>query len=137
MWVSDDAGFLRRLDSNGAVLQSVTVGSTSDGILLFDGTNLWAPDGPSDSIRIVRASTGALVATLTGNGLDSPYTAAFDGQRILVVNSGADRVSLFKAADLSPLGFFSTGAGTAPSAVCSDGFNFWIALSATNQLARF
>lgn len=45
------------------------------------------------------------LCTLTDNGLGSPANVAFDGEHILVVNT-PNRVSLFKAADLTPLGFF-------------------------------
>jgi hypothetical protein len=44
-------------------------------------------------------------------------------------------VSLWKAADLTPIGSFSTS--TEPFGACSDGINFWIILNITNQLARF
>ena len=63
--------------------------------------------------------------------------AAFDGQRVLVTDNNVGRVSLWKAADLAPLGFFSVGAGTSPFGACSDGIDFWIVLSFTNKLARF
>ena len=62
--------------------------------------------------------------------------AAFDGQRILVTN-GVSTVSLWKAADFTPLGSVSTGPGTSPFGACSDGVNFWITLRNTGQLARF
>ena len=85
----------------------------------------------------MRASNGAVLATLTGNGLDNPSEAAFDGQRVLVTNSSGDSVSLWKAADLTPLGVSSAGAGAAPVGACSDGVNFWITLNGPGQLARF
>jgi hypothetical protein len=78
-----------------------------------------------------------VLATLTGNGLEQPITAAFDGERILVTNRFANRISLWKAADLTPLGFVSTGNGTQPTGAGSDGLNFWITLQGTNKLARF
>ena len=89
-------------------------------------------------MNVVRASTGTLIATLTGNGLNTSLAAAFDGERILVtdVDSGTGRLSIWRAADLTPLGFVLTGPGTLPNGVCSDGLNFWITLS-TGQLARF
>jgi hypothetical protein len=77
-----------------------------------------------------------VLATLTGNGLASPQSAAFDGQRVLVTNLG-NSVSLWKAADLTTIGTFSTGPGTAPWNACSDGVHFWITLATANQLARF
>jgi DNA-binding beta-propeller fold protein YncE len=59
------------------------------------------------------------------------------GDRILVTNRFANRISLWKAADLTPLGFVSTGNGTQPTGAGSDGLNFWITLQGTNKLARF
>ena len=72
IWVTDsNAGTLLKLDASGATLQTVTL---SAGALapVFDGTNIWVPLGTSDAVSVVRASTGAILATLTGNGLSSP-----------------------------------------------------------------
>jgi len=137
VWVTDNtAGTLLKLDGSGAILQTVSVG-TFPRIPIFDGTNIWAPNGGSASFSVVRASSGAVLATLTGNGLNAPSTAAFDGQRILVTNQIGNSVSLWKAADLTTLGSFATGVSTFPFGACSDGVNFWIALNGTNKLARF
>src|SRR5262249_20511707 len=137
IWVTDEsAGTLLKLDGAGAILQTVTVG-TSPRHPVFDGTNIWVPNIPFGSISVVRASNGTVVATLTGNGLDGPATAAFDGQRVLVTNEPGGTVSLWKAADLTALGSFGTGASTTPYGACSDGVNFWITLNTSSQLARF
>jgi hypothetical protein len=139
IWVTDQVGppgTLLKLNSSGGILQTVTVGANPFHPV-FDGTNIWVPNSGSQSVSVVRASTGTVLQTLTGNGLDTPYAVAFDGQRILVTNSGNDSVSLFKAADLSAIGNFSTGAATIPHGVCSDGVNFWIALYGSSKLARF
>jgi hypothetical protein len=137
IWVTDfAANTLLKLDASVAILQTVQVG-TSPEFPAFDGTNIWVPNNIGNSVTVVRASTGAVVATLTGNGLNGPRQAAFDGQRILVTNHADNSVSLWKAADLTPIGAFSTGASTGPSGACSDGTYFWITLSSTNQLARF
>jgi hypothetical protein len=82
-------------------------------------------------------ATPFVLATLTGNGLNAPVTAAFDGERILVTNNGGNTVSMWKAADLTPLGSFPTGAGSSPFGACSDGLNFWITLRFADKLARF
>src|SRR5262249_46775319 len=103
----------------------------------FDGTNLWVPNLNSNTVSVVRAASGSVLATLTGNGLNAPAVAAFDGQRVLVTNVLGDSVSLWKAADLTTLGSFPTGVGTHPGGACSDGINFWIILTNVNQLARF
>jgi hypothetical protein len=137
VWVTDYvAGTLLKLDGAGAILQTVTVGGDPS-FPIFDGTNIWVPNYVSDSVSVVRASTGAVMATLTGNGLNRPSVAAFDGQRILVTNFSGNSVSLWKAADLTPLGSFSTGPPAGPLGACSDGIRFWITFSATNKLARF
>ena len=135
VWVTDfNAGTLLKLDSAGAILQTVTTG-TSPLFPAFDGSNIWVPNGGSATVTVVRASTGAVLQTLSGNGLVQPLEAAFDGQRILVTNNNGNTVSLFKAADLSSAGFLLIG-GT-PTGVCSDGVSFWIALQSGGAIARF
>jgi hypothetical protein len=137
VWVADSAaGKLFRLDPAGAILQTVTAG-TEPRFPIFDGANVWVPNRASGSVTVVRASSGAVLATLTGNGLGSPNAAAFDGSRVLVVGQTGDTFSLWKAADLSPIGFFLAAPGSGPLAACSDGISFWIALHSSNQLARF
>jgi hypothetical protein len=131
VWVADSTGF-KKLDSEGAVLQTISMGNA--GFPVFDGANIWVPD--NDAVQVIRASTGATVATLIGNGLTVGEAAAFDGQRILVTNRDGESVSLWKAADLTPLGAVATGLGSTPRNACSDGINFWIALDA-GSLVRF
>lgn len=138
IWVVDrgpSPGRLYKLDSNGAILQTVPTG-LRPGFPVFDGTNIWVPN-EDDSMTVVRASTGAMLATLTGNGLNIPRSAAFDGERILVTNHNGGSVSLWKATDLSPLGSVSSGSTTFPFGACSDGLNFWITLEKAGKLARF
>jgi hypothetical protein len=136
VWVAAySQGALLRLDSAGAILQTVTVDPRPEHPI-FDGTNIWAPCQNGDSVAVVRASSGALLRILTGNGLGAPLAAAFDGERVLVTNFSGS-VSLWKAADLSPLGSVSAGIGSNPLGACSDGLHFWVALGATSRLARF
>ena len=130
------AGSLFKLDSTGVIIQTVTVGTSPD-FPGFDGTNIWVPNTFSDTVTVIRALTGTVLTTLTGNGLNGPIAAAFDGERVLVTNFGGSSVSLWKASDLSPLGSVSTGSATGPRGACSDGLNFWITLATTGKLARF
>jgi DNA-binding beta-propeller fold protein YncE len=145
IWTTDQtADTLLKLNSDGSIAQTINVGDVP-GLPVFDGTNIWVPNGTSNSVSIVRAkdavgnplASAFVLATLTGNGLNNPLTAAFDGERILVTNQGGTSVSLWKAADLTPLGSFPTGIGTVPFGACSDGLNFWITLFNTGKLARF
>src|SRR5262249_11006624 len=98
VWVADRFGNgLRKVDSGGAILQTVSLAAPVwPG---YDGANLWVPGYPT-SLHVVRASTGAVLQTLTGNGLAGATQAVFDGQRILVTNQSLTTVSLWKAADL-------------------------------------
>ncbi len=136
IWVTNTTGALLKVDSTGAVLQTVPVGSGAS-FPAFDGANIWVPNYQANSVSVVRASSGAVLQTLIGNGLSNPRAVAFDGQRVLVTNRFAGSVSLWKAADLTPIGSFPTGAGTSPYGACSDGVNFWITLQTENKLARF
>jgi DNA-binding beta-propeller fold protein YncE len=137
IWVTDPGdSMLKKLNSSGNIVQAVAVG-TGSSEPVFDGSNIWVPNPFDNSITVVRARDGVVLATLTGNGLNFPAQAAFDGERILVTNDTGNSVSLWKAADLTPMGSFPTGPGTGPHGACSDGVNFWVALSNTNQLARF
>ena len=139
VWVvSQGDGTLLKLSSAGAVLQTVTVG-TNPKYPAFDGTNLWVPNFSDASVSVVRASTGAVLATLTGVGLSGAQTAAFDGQRILITGYIGNTISIWKAADLTQVAGFPTGGGTNPYGVASDGINFWVSLSAAavSKLVRF
>jgi len=138
MWAV--AGNALRLDASGNVIQTVVLGS-NDTFGTFDGANLWLAGAVPEEVDVVRASTGAVLATLTGNGLNVPRGVAFDGERILVTNYQGNSVSLWRAADLTPLGSYATGDSSQPFGVCSDGINFWVALSGVGlgpgRLARF
>ena len=139
VWATDNGANVEKvlkLSSTGAILQGVTVG-TGPGHPAYDGSNIWVPSLLVSSVTVVRASSGAILATLTGNGLIWPMEAAFDGQRILVTDIQNGNLGLWKAADLTPLGYFSMGAGTQPNRACSDGVNFWITLFVSNKLVRF
>ena len=136
VWMTDRAGGrLLRFDSTGAVLQTVTVGAKPY-YPVYDGANIWVPNYTSGTISIVRASTGAVLETLSVFG-GKPQAAAYDGERVLVTSGLNNSVSVWRAADLALLGFSSTGPDTYPFGVCSDGLNFWITLYLGNQLARF
>jgi DNA-binding beta-propeller fold protein YncE len=145
IWVTDhNVNTLLKLNADGSIAQAIMMG-IGPMYPISDGTNIWVSNTGSTSVTVVRVKDTAgnplasafVLATLTGNGLEDPCAVAFDGERILVANFGNDSISLWKAADLTPLGSFSTGNITAPYGACSDGLNFWITLNITNKLARF
>jgi outer membrane protein assembly factor BamB len=135
IWVTGNNS-LKKLNFVGTAIQTVPVG-TQPFLPAFDGTNIWVPARISHEVYVVRAATGEVVATLSGNGLNGPIAAAFDGERILVTNQFGHSVSLWKATDLTPLGNRFIGADTEPLGVCSDGQYFWITLRSAYQLVRF
>jgi hypothetical protein len=141
IWVTDlgAGGVLFKLDAAGAILQTVTVGRTP-AFPAFDGTNIWVPNNASNSVTVVQASTGNVVATIAAdanNLLDQPNAVAFDGERMLVTNFAGNTVSVFKAADLSFIANVSTGAVSEPFFGCSDGINFWVTVIGDGALSRF
>jgi len=136
VWITDAGDSkLKKLDGAGNILQSVTTG-TGPSFPAFDGTNIWVPNQSSNSVTVVRASTMAVVATLTGNGLSQPTSAAFDGQRILITNQ-AGGLSVFQATTLSPIGNPVTTGLVAPVGACSDGTSFWVSFAGSSAVGRF
>src|SRR6185295_3236126 len=76
VWITDQSGRLFKLDDNGAILQTITLNGPAVHPV-YDGANIWTPLFSTQIVSVVRASTGAVLATLTGNGLNGPVTAAF------------------------------------------------------------
>jgi hypothetical protein len=145
IWVTDigDAT-LKKLNPDGTVAMTVTLpnGPANPTFPAFDGTNIWVP--ASNKVYVVRASgslSGMVLATLTGNGLSAARQAAFDGERVMVTSGGTKTVCLWRASDLTPLGFVNTFESI-PIGVCSDGLSFWITfqeqfLNRPDGLGRF
>jgi hypothetical protein len=136
LWVTDGGDrSLKRVDTTtGAVLQTIALSGFVN-YPVFDGTNLWIPSG--DRVSVVRAvggptgtvPLGTVLATLTGNGLNGAFQAAFDGERICVTNASAGSVSLWKATDLSPITSVDVvSSNYNPLGVCSDGVTFFVGL---------
>ena len=137
VWVTDQTlKHLVKLDGAGTVLQTITVG-TFPFFPVYDGGNIWVPNSGSNSVTVVRASSGAVLETLTGNGLNNPVGGAFDGERVLITNSAGPSVSLWKAAGLTALGSLAAPAGSGPQGACSDGTHFWVADFVAGRLVRY
>jgi hypothetical protein len=144
IWVSDaGACAVLRLDSSGAVVQTVSFGSSACAVYapVFDGSNLLVPTG--DALQVVHANDGTLAATI-------PITTgaarvAFDGERILVESDGGGQnaprgLTLLRAADFATLrteGFIPIG-GPEVGGIASDGVNFWVTFRNNDwMLARY
>lgn len=145
IWVTDRGdNRLKKVNKvNGAVLQSIPVG-TDPGNPVFDGMNIWVPNTGSDNITVVRVKDAAgnplssafVLKTLTAPFMLAPFTAAFDGERVLVACQ-SQGIFLFKAADLSRITGISTAPNSVPYGACSDGVNFFVTLNGANKLVRF
>lgn len=145
IWVTDQGdNRIKKVNKfDGTVIQSIPVG-TNPGHPVFDGTNIWVPNTGSDNITVVRAkdtsgnalSSAFVLKTVTAPGLLGPFTAAFDGERVLVTCT-LNTVVLFKATDLSFVTAVSTGPDTSPFGVCSDGLNFFVTYNTANKIVRF
>jgi hypothetical protein len=94
IWMTDsDAHTLLKLNLDDSIAQTINMGNQPLN-LVFDSTNIWVPNINSNSVTVVRVkdtqgnplANAFVLATLTGNGLNFPSTAAFDGERILVTN---------------------------------------------------
>jgi hypothetical protein len=144
VWVTDfGADSLLKLDTNGAIIQTVNVYG-GPGIPAFDGSNIWVPD-LGGALDVVRVSDGTVLTTIFLGG-NIPFLAAFDGQRVLVARRRFQfiypgSVSLYRASDFAFLGVWATvrpnGVYFAdPLGICSDGINFWVTLD-TGEIARF
>jgi hypothetical protein len=138
MWVTDfGAGTLLPVAADGSIGTPVTVGAGPEQPA-FDGENIWVPNSLDNSITVVQASSGKVVATIASDGfnnLSGPEQASFDGERILVTNHTGNSMTLFKAADLSFIA--NIGLTGAPYGVCSDGSHFWVIFSSTHFVYPF
>jgi hypothetical protein len=136
IWVTDEGdGTIKKLNFSGAIIQTVSTG-IDPFYPVFDGTNIWVPNFTPDTVTVVRASSGAVLATLSSNGLDGPYQGAFDGERVLFANVNGLALPMWKASDLSVIAN-PFGAPGQKSGVCSDGVNFWAAIFDQNLLLRY
>jgi YVTN family beta-propeller protein len=140
IWVTDSGDdTLKKLDDDGRILQTINVGN-GPRYPVYDGTNIWVPNQDSNTITVVRASTGqvlATISTIAPAGLLNPQSAAFDGEKIIVVgNSGA--AAFYKATDLTLITTRNaTINGQPPFGTCSDGTRFFFTVPQADKLLRF
>lgn len=93
------------------------------------------PNQTANSITVVRASTGVVLATI--QTINQPMSAAFDGERILVVGNDP-MAKIYKAADLTLITTrFSALNGDPPFGSCSDGLKFFYTIPGQHGLAAF
>lgn len=139
VWLVAGDSTVRRINPSTFVSSDVELGVAFSSTIRpgFDGENLWVPDPDTNQVFIVRPSSQAVIATLTGNGLNGPIAVAFDGLHMLVANKSGNSVSVFQASDLTPLGSVALSSGTSPSQAASDGVNFFVIGSGNGQLWKF
>lgn len=135
IWVTDiGASAVFRLDAAGAITQTIAT-PDNPGKPVYDGVNIWVPT--SAGIVVIRAATGEVVATLLEGDAQTSGSAAFDGSRVLLLDSR--HATLWDAQSLTLIRSFETGY-TSGLGVASDGVNFWLSLDSSGVdavLARF
>jgi YVTN family beta-propeller protein len=135
IWVTDGGnGNLLKLDPFGFVIQTVALGGDV-AFPVFDGTNIWAPDPSTGKVYVVRASTGALLATPQLNGAHNFIAAAFDGERVAVTDT-TGYIYLWNATNLSYLGSCVLEGSRTPFGICSDGTRFWVTMRTDNDSGK-
>jgi hypothetical protein len=137
IWATFLDSTIKKLDDAGGVVQSVPTDVGSE-VAVFDGRNIWVPNVIGCKITVVDSIRGAVLRTIEDN-VGCPTQAAFDGQRVLVLDGGSGG-SIWNASTLDRIGSFTTDFSAV--SVSSDGLNFWVGLRSLgeaqpNVLARF
>jgi hypothetical protein len=141
IWVAryvQGGGLVKMRASDGAVLG--TFGLSFSGVLpsdnghmAFDGANIWVTFRRATLLQKVRASDGAILASISTPG----GYIAFDGANIWVTSGGAlNNLHKFRASDGALLGTFTIGPGIQGSCcttfgIAFDGANVWVAYAGT------
>jgi hypothetical protein len=137
IWVTDNDNTLKKLDDDGDILQTVSVG-LGPRYPVYDGANIWVPNEGDNTLTVVRASTGQVLATLsTSPSVTGPVSAAFDGEKVFVTgNNGI--AAFYKATDLSLITTRNIQLGGNPSfGTCSDGIKFFCTVPVSDILMGF
>jgi len=89
-----------------------------------------------DEIRIIKASDGSLVKTLTTvNGVgNKPTYLAFDGRHMWVTNENDNNLSIFRVSDFMHLE--NVNVGSTPQRIAFDGANIWVTCNDGNVYKR-
>jgi hypothetical protein len=111
---------------------------TQLGAALFDGTYLWAADGPrADEISVGGVLPGLPAAGTIVNfaSTDSnPVALAFDGANIWSINQSANDVTKIQASTVHVLGNYAVG--TSPVAGAFDGTNLAVVDQGSGKLTQ-
>ena len=97
------------------------VGSGPQGIA-FDGANIWAANGGTGDISVLRASDGFRVMTVKVGS--NPTSVTFDGVHMWVTNFDESTLSVVRAADGSHV--MTTTGGLNPAGGAFDGTYIWV-----------
>ena len=79
---------------------------TSPTSVCFDGFNIWVANNGGDSLSVVQASTGSVLATITHA---TPQGLCFDGTFIWVASSGSSGLTKINALTHAIIGTYLTG----------------------------
>ena len=113
-------------------------GLNSPGGVAFDGANIWAANGGSNTVSVINAATGkpaSFSPVTVGTGPDG---IAFDGTNMWVANGSDGTVSVINAAT----GQLATGlttnpihVGNGPDGIAFDGTNVWVVNNGSNTVS--
>ena len=104
--------------------------------LFWVGSRSHPEEKPVTFRRITFRRGDVADARFTPDGESVVYSAAFEGQRMLVANAFGSRLTLWKASDLTQLGALDMTPAGGVKDICSDGAGFWVTF-AGGKLGRF
>lgn len=107
--------------TSDAVIGSYAVGAGLSA-LVSDGTRIWIGNHNDNTVTVLLAADGSLVATVgTGNG---PNGIAFDGTHVWTANQSGNSVTKITAATQAVVGTYTVG--NQPIGIAWDTTNIWV-----------
>ncbi len=127
IWATYDPGTGRvvaKIDATtDAIIGSYAVGSSSTlGGLLSDGTRIWVANSNDNTVTVLLAADGSLVATVPTGA--QPGAVCFDGASVWTANQSGSTVTKITAATQAAVGTYPVGAQ--PQGIVSDGTSVWV-----------
>ena len=134
LWVGCGDGNVSRVDPKTLTSVNFPSTGTDPGEISFDGENVWISNRSSNSITVLRASTGALVTSFdTGT---QPRGSCFDGVHMWITMNGDNQVRVYDVRTFALVATLPTGVQPNVAAVDSLG-KVWIGNFVDNTLTVY